>query len=178
MRAAVQLGKRVSKLILIEPNPFALLRDNGRQEAFDEIGLLRDVIKMHGARGEWAVAAEHFADYWGGRGTWESMSLDRRVTFAEALKPNFHEWDAVMNDATSLHDSGQIPSSRYISNLRPQHCPAHQGNSSVDERGDRLEHSNTIAGWSHGSLNSARYHQRNDLGHTAAPIFALVICRS
>ena len=28
------------------------------------------------------------------------MSSDRRVAFSEALKPNFFEWDAVMNETT------------------------------------------------------------------------------
>jgi pimeloyl-ACP methyl ester carboxylesterase len=37
----------------------------------------------------------------GGAGTWHGMSPDRRAAFAEALKPNFFEWDAVMNETTS-----------------------------------------------------------------------------
>jgi len=30
------------------------------------------------------------------------MSLDRRIAFSEALKPNYFEWDAVMNETTPL----------------------------------------------------------------------------
>jgi pimeloyl-ACP methyl ester carboxylesterase len=30
------------------------------------------------------------------------MALERRTAFAEALKPNFFEWDAVMNEATPV----------------------------------------------------------------------------
>ena len=30
------------------------------------------------------------------------MSDDRKTKFAQALKPNFYEWDAVMNEQTSL----------------------------------------------------------------------------
>jgi hypothetical protein len=30
------------------------------------------------------------------------MSLDRRIAFSEALKPNFFEWDAVMNETTPV----------------------------------------------------------------------------
>ena len=48
------------------------------------------------------VAAGRFADYWGGEGTWSNMDHERRMTFANALKPNFHEWDAVMHDKTLL----------------------------------------------------------------------------
>ncbi len=104
MRSALELGQRVNKLVLLEPNPFPLLRDNGRMDAFDEAWRLRDIIKTHGVRGEWENAAEQFADYWGGRGTWAAMNTDRRIAFAEALKPNFHEWDAVMDETTSLQE--------------------------------------------------------------------------
>jgi pimeloyl-ACP methyl ester carboxylesterase len=38
----------------------------------------------------------------GGAGTWHEMSLDRRMAFSEALKPNFLEWDAVMNETTPV----------------------------------------------------------------------------
>ena len=33
---------------------------------------------------------------------WAAMPDDRRATFTEALKPNFHEWDAVMDETTTL----------------------------------------------------------------------------
>lgn len=104
MKAAGKLGKRVDKLVLLEPNPFYLLDQHGRSEAFAECMELRNRIKRSGASGEWTKAAERFADYWGGAGTWASMPDDRRATFTEALKPNFHEWDAVMDEATTLEE--------------------------------------------------------------------------
>jgi pimeloyl-ACP methyl ester carboxylesterase len=115
MRAAAHLGSRVSRLVLLEPNPFYLLRDNGRMEAFGEAARLRDIVKTHGAQGEWSIAAEEFADYWGGSGTWKATTPDRRATFVEALKPNFHEWDAVMNETTPLTAwSAQLPAKTLI----------------------------------------------------------------
>ncbi len=102
MKAALRMGARVEKLVLLEPNPFTLLRDHGRDDAFQEVCALREVIKRNGERGDWMAAAERFADYWGGAGTWSSTPDDRRTAFVEALQPNFHEWDAVMNDATAL----------------------------------------------------------------------------
>ena len=101
MKAAERLGGRVSKLILIETNPFYLLAQAGRLAAFAEARELRDCVKKFGALDQWSTAAEKFADYWGGAGTWHGMSPDRRAAFAEALKPNFFEWDAVMNETTS-----------------------------------------------------------------------------
>ena len=102
MKIAARLGSRVTKLVLLEPNPFHLLAQAGRREAFAEAADLRNFIKKHGARGEWPIAAERFADYWGGAGSWRDMSTERRTAFAEALKPNFFEWDAVMNETTPV----------------------------------------------------------------------------
>lgn len=102
MMAAARLAGRVSKLVLLETNPFYLLAQCGRVEAFAEAMKLRNCIKDFGALGEWATAAETFADYWCGPGTWRDMSLERRIAFAEALKPKFFEWDAVMNETTSV----------------------------------------------------------------------------
>ena len=104
MKAALRLGARVEKLVLFEPNPFSLLRDNACDAAFAEICALRDIIKEWGGRGEWEVPAERFADYWGGPGTWAATSAERRVTFMDALRPVVHEWDAVMGETTRLAD--------------------------------------------------------------------------
>jgi pimeloyl-ACP methyl ester carboxylesterase len=103
MRTAARLGSRVSKLVLLEANPFHLLKQAGRTDAFAEAAALRNVIKSYGAEGQWTKAAEHFADYWNGPGAWSAMSADRRATFAEAIKPNFFEWDAVM-DQTPIEE--------------------------------------------------------------------------
>ena len=102
MKTAARLAGRVARLVLLETNPFYLLAQSGRVDAFAEAMELRNYIKKFGALGEWATAAEKFADYWGGAGTWRDMSLDRRMGFSEALKPNFFEWDAVMNETTPV----------------------------------------------------------------------------
>lgn len=101
MKAAARLGARVRRLVLLETNPFDLLAQHGRQRAYAEAVALRDCVKTCGDRGEWAIAAERFADYWGGVGTWHGMRLERRAAFAQALMPNYFEWDAVMNDGTT-----------------------------------------------------------------------------
>jgi pimeloyl-ACP methyl ester carboxylesterase len=101
MKAAARLRGRVGKLVLLETNPFNLLAQHGRTEAFAEAKALRDCIKQYGDRGQWAIAAETFADYWGGAGTWHGMKPERRVAFAQALRANYFEWDAVMNDDTT-----------------------------------------------------------------------------
>jgi pimeloyl-ACP methyl ester carboxylesterase len=101
MKAAALLGSRVKKLVLLETNPFYLLKQAGYMAAFAEAMALRDCIKQFGARGEWEIAAERFADYWNGPGAWRDTSPDRRTAFAKAIQPNFFEWDAVMDETTS-----------------------------------------------------------------------------
>jgi pimeloyl-ACP methyl ester carboxylesterase len=102
MKAAARLGRRIAKLVLLETNPFYLLAQAGRVDAFAEAMALRDCVKQFGAAGAWMTAAERFADYWGGAGTWQEMPPERRVAFADAMKPNFFEWDAVMDETTPV----------------------------------------------------------------------------
>jgi pimeloyl-ACP methyl ester carboxylesterase len=137
MKAAARLANRVAKLVLLETNPFYLLAQSGRLDAFAEIAELRDWVKKFGALGEWTSAAEKFADYWGGAGTWRDMPLERRTAFAEALKPNFFEWDAVMNEATTveqwsillpratllIYDPSTVLPIREIAGLLRRSCP-------------------------------------------------------
>jgi pimeloyl-ACP methyl ester carboxylesterase len=104
MKLAALLSGRVAKLVLFEPTLFHLLAQAGHAEAFAAIMELRNCIKRLGALGKWAAAAEEFADYWTGTGTWRKMSPDRRLVFSEAIKPNFLEWDAVMNDGTPVQE--------------------------------------------------------------------------
>jgi pimeloyl-ACP methyl ester carboxylesterase len=73
MKVAARLLGRVAKLVLLEPIPFRLLAQAGRMDAFAEAMNLRNVIKKYGVLGEWATAAEKFADYWTGAGTWRVL---------------------------------------------------------------------------------------------------------
>lgn len=138
MKLAARLGGRAIKVVLLEPNPFDLLRQAGRSEAFAEAAALCDFIKTHGAAGEWEAAAERFANYWNGAGSWERMSSARRAAFAQALRANFHEWDAVMGETTpaeewartlpratlAMHDPATVPPIREIAAILRAACPA------------------------------------------------------
>jgi pimeloyl-ACP methyl ester carboxylesterase len=104
LKAALLLRERVTTLVLIEPNPFNLLKQEGRIEAFLEARALRDHVKCFGSLGDWEKVGERFADYWGGDGTWAAMPDKRRSAFAQALRPNYHEWDAVMSEETTLYE--------------------------------------------------------------------------
>jgi pimeloyl-ACP methyl ester carboxylesterase len=104
MKAAARMGNRVAKLVLFETNPFDLLIQAGRVEAYAEIAGLRDRVKKFGALGDWMTPAAAFGDYWGGEGTWHQMSQERREAFAAGLPNLFHEWDAVMGETTTLEE--------------------------------------------------------------------------
>lgn len=101
MKAAARLQGRVTKLVLLEPNTVSLLAQAGNVDAFAELKEQRDCIKHFGARGEWSTVAQKFTDYWVGAGSWQKMPPERREAFIKALKPNFFEWDALMNETTS-----------------------------------------------------------------------------
>ena len=104
LKSAMLLGRRVGNLILLEPNPFYLLKQNGRTQAFLEARNLRDYVKRFGSLEDWPTVAERFADYWLGDGSWNTMSEKHRAAFAQSLPPNFHEWDAVMEEETTLEE--------------------------------------------------------------------------
>jgi pimeloyl-ACP methyl ester carboxylesterase len=108
LKAAMLLGSRVGKLILLEPNPFYLLKQAGRTQAFLESRDLRDHVKCFGSLGDWPKVAERFADYWLGDGSWLTMPDKRRAAFAESLPPNFYEWDAVMEEQTTVEEWGAL----------------------------------------------------------------------
>jgi pimeloyl-ACP methyl ester carboxylesterase len=104
LKAAGLLGPCVRNLILLEPNPFYLLKQNGRTQAFLESQSLRDHVKCFGSLGDWVKVAERFADYWLGDGSWNTMTEKRRAAFVDSLPPNFHEWDAVMDEETTIEE--------------------------------------------------------------------------
>ena len=97
-------ARNIDKLILIEPNPNYLLRDMGRHSDFAEVSAMRDCIKINGEKNTWDVAAAIFTNYFNRDGAWEAMDESRRELVINALKPNFHEWDAVMNESTSTEE--------------------------------------------------------------------------
>ena len=109
LKAAMLLGPRIGTLILLEPNVAHLLEQGGRMVAYAEARALRDHVKAFGAVGDWPRVAERFADYWLGDGSWEAMPEKRRAAFVASLPPNFHEWDAVLDERSTLADCQQLP---------------------------------------------------------------------
>jgi pimeloyl-ACP methyl ester carboxylesterase len=109
LKVALLLGPSLGTLVLLEPNPFYLLKQHGRADAYDEARALRDHVKRFGKRGDWFSVAARFADYWVGDGAWAAMPDKRRAAFAESLPPNFYEWDAVMTEQTRSTSGRRCP---------------------------------------------------------------------
>jgi pimeloyl-ACP methyl ester carboxylesterase len=101
MKAAMHFGDRINNLILLEPNPFYLLKQEGRLGAFEEVLLLQHYIKSY-FKNDWEKAVSFFANYWNGKGSWEKLSEHQKEKFSIILKPNLFEWGAVMNETTPL----------------------------------------------------------------------------
>lgn len=113
-KAAAMLGRRASHLFLFEPTLFHLLAQNGRREAYAEARALRDFIKSHGKRDDWAAVAERFVDYWIGDGGWAAMPHDRRLAYMQLLHPNYYEWDCLETDRTTIEELARIPAKGMI----------------------------------------------------------------
>ena len=103
IKAADYFGTMVEKLVLLEPNPFFLLRQAGLSEAYSEVLTLKEKI-TRSPKNQWLDAVKFFADYWNGTGSWESYNNIQRAKFSENLKPNIHEWDPVLNELTTIEN--------------------------------------------------------------------------
>ncbi|HEX4325470.1 MAG TPA: alpha/beta hydrolase [Burkholderiales bacterium] len=113
LKTASLLGAWLGSLVLLEPNPFHLLQQAGRTQAYLEARSLRDHVQSYGAVGDWAAVAERFADYWLGDGAWSAMPEKRRAAFMDALPPNIHEWDAVMEEQAPIAE-WKLPATRTL----------------------------------------------------------------
>jgi pimeloyl-ACP methyl ester carboxylesterase len=136
LKAATVLGDRVSHLFLFEPNPLRLLAQNNPSNTYVEAIELRDFVKRHGAKGNWAAVAERFMDYWLGDGAWAETPEKRREAYMSSLHPNYYEWDCLQADDVTIDDIASIsaramlvlsttaqPPIREIAKLIEEKCP-------------------------------------------------------
>ena len=65
-------------------------------------------IKKFGSKGKWVKVTEKLADYFLADHSLEGMPEKHRQTFIDRLSPNFHEWDAVLNEKTTSNDLKDI----------------------------------------------------------------------
>ena len=108
IKLAAILKEKVLKMVLLEPNPFYLLKQHGRIGAYNECLELRNYMKRYGSEGEWVKVAQKFSDYFLADLNWRGMTVKHRQTFISRLTPNYHEWDAVLNEETTSYDLKDI----------------------------------------------------------------------
>ena len=101
--AAVQQPQRLRALVLYEPTLFALV-DSAFAQPNDADGI-RQTVERAGAAlatGDRGAAAEHFIDFWMGKGAWHSTPLARRGAI-EAAIVNVQAWGrALFGEPTPL----------------------------------------------------------------------------
>ena len=101
--AAVHQPERVRALVLYEPTLFSLV-DAAFTASNDVDGIRQTVERAVSAlaTGDRDVAAEHFIDYWMGKGAWRATPLARRGAI-EAAIVNVHGWgQALFNETMPL----------------------------------------------------------------------------
>lgn len=110
MQAAVQLGPRVDKLVLLEAALYDLLRQAGRDARYREASALYQFVCEGSERGAWGAIAERFLDAFGGEGTWDRLDDERRARAAQLMRQNRTQWESLINDRTTLAEwSARLP---------------------------------------------------------------------
>lgn len=102
LEAALLRRDRVEKLVVYEPNPFHLMREHGRDEAYAGMVGLMDAVQHLHEQGRAEEAARHFIVFWSDEATWEAMSEKRRATLAQAIGSSIHEGRALERNTTSI----------------------------------------------------------------------------
>ena len=99
LQIALRWPERVNSLTLYEPVRFALLsRDAATKEASEAIVGVGRRIGIEVLSGRWHAAAERFADYWAGEGTWARLSERRRQALADCMPKVQAEFEALFAD--------------------------------------------------------------------------------
>lgn len=98
---ALRFPDKVASLILYEPVRFSILR-KGREHEWNEIFEVARWVKQMTMAGCLESAGMRFVDYWSGKGTWNSMSQNRRNSIANAMPKVKAEFDALFSDSTPL----------------------------------------------------------------------------
>jgi pimeloyl-ACP methyl ester carboxylesterase len=103
MEAAAILGERVSRLVLLEPGAYAMLRYAG-DPAFQPVVALHAGVSECLRRDDWQGVAACFMRAFAGEAAWEAMPPERQRRVADSVRHTVHEWDALLDDPRTLED--------------------------------------------------------------------------
>lgn len=108
-RLAIDNPEHIASLILFEPSCFHLLREAGKQVAFDEISAIREAQIASARRGDLAASAKGFVDYWMGPEAWPAMDEERQTLIAKTAPKVVGEWPGAFGPRTRLSDYAAFP---------------------------------------------------------------------
>lgn len=101
--AALRYGKRVASLTMYEPVLFRLLEEAGNSTAAAaEIATVEATVRAGVAEGRVSEAAQHFIDYWSGKGAWGSFPEWRQAGLSGKMIKVVSDFDAVLGTDYAL----------------------------------------------------------------------------
>lgn len=99
-------GDLLRSLTVIEPVAFHLLRggDACDAAALREISDITELVGRALACGDYAGGYGRFVDYWSGRGTWTSLSMEKRSALAPQLAKVALDFHATLHEPATIDD--------------------------------------------------------------------------
>jgi len=108
LEAARHRPGAIRSLAVFEPNPFHLMRDNGRPDIFERMAGLLDAVKRLFEAGQAQAAAKHFITFWSDEAAWDAMPAARREAFTRAIACTVHEGRALACNPSTLGDYARL----------------------------------------------------------------------
>jgi pimeloyl-ACP methyl ester carboxylesterase len=104
LRFALSHPQSLRSLTLIEPSSFHVLKEAQGTDAhlLAEIRAVADAVNRGVICGDYASGMQTFIDYWGGAGSWESLSDDKKVQFGHLAVHIAHHFWSLIEENTSL----------------------------------------------------------------------------
>jgi pimeloyl-ACP methyl ester carboxylesterase len=96
--------ERLRSLTLIEPSSFHILKGAEAADAslLDEIRAVAEAVNHGVICGDYASGMQTFIDYWGGAGSWDSLSDDKKAQFAQLAVYVAHHFWGLIEENTPL----------------------------------------------------------------------------
>jgi pimeloyl-ACP methyl ester carboxylesterase len=104
MRAALEFGEQIDRLVLIEPNPFFLLKRAGYEDGLADINIMSEPFQRLGHEKRWSEIGVHFIDYWFGAGSWQAMDAKRQNGISTMMPVILDAWEGCMNDPSDVEE--------------------------------------------------------------------------
>ena len=107
LQTALELGRYVASLSLVEPTAFYLLAQAPATEphALEGLNEIKEVvgdIEQALSAGFPLVAAQRFIDYWCGDGAWLRLHAQRRSRITSQMPKVLHDFHALLREETAL----------------------------------------------------------------------------